>query len=163
MKVEFIDPFIKAAYSVIDTLIQDVPERGPLSLRTSTFTTQQVTIMAGVNGHVKGIVLYGMSIITAQKIASAMMGEPITKVDDMVWSAVSELGNIITGNAIQFLYNAGYQCNITPPTVLRGMNLDVSTFIPALVVPLTSKFGRIEINAALQIDNTFVAKPIEHI
>lgn len=158
MKVEFIDPFIQAAYSVINALMQDVPQRGALSLRTTTFTTQQVTIMAGVNGHVKGIVLYGMSTATAQKIASAMVGEPIENLDDMVWSAVSELGNIITGNAVQLLYNAGYQCNITPPTVLRGTDLDVSTFIPALVVPLSTKFGHIEINAALQVDNSFTAK-----
>lgn len=158
MKAEFIDPFIQAAYSVINTLIQDMPERGPLSLRTSTFTTQQVTIMAGVNGHVRGIVLYGMSVATAQNIASAMIGESIEGPNDMVWSAVSELGNIITGNAVQLLYNAGYQCDITPPTVLRGVDLDVSTFIPALVVPLSTKFGHIEINAALQIDSNFPVK-----
>lgn len=149
MKVEFVDPFVRAGFSVLESLVQDRPERGALSMRATTFTTQQVTILVGVNGSVGGTVLYGMSLVTSQKIAAAMMGMPITDMDDMAWSAIAELGNIISGNAIQYLYQAGYKCDITPPSVLRGINIEVSTAVPALVVPMTSKFGRIEINVAL--------------
>ena len=149
MRVEFVDPFIRAGFSVLETLIKDQPERGQLAMRTSTFTTQQVTIMAGVNGEVEGTVLYGMSMITAQKIASTMMSQTIEEMDEMSWSAISELGNIITGNAVSFLYESGYKCEITPPSVLRGLNIEISTFVPALVIPMTTKFGRLEINVAL--------------
>lgn len=149
MRVEFVDPFVSAGFSVLQTLVQDNPERGPLSMRALTFTSQQVTIVTGVNGEIEGSVLYGMSLVTAQKIASAMMGQPIQAMDDMAWSAISELGNMITGNATQLLYGTGYKCDITPPSLLRGMNMEVSTFVPALVVPMITKFGRIEVNVAL--------------
>ena len=118
-------------------------------MRALTFTTQQVTIITGVNGEVEGTVLYGMSLVTAQKVASAMMGQPIQKMDDMAWSAISELGNMITGNATQLLFDSGYKCDITPPSILRGINMEVSTFVPALVVPMATRFGRIEVNVAL--------------
>lgn len=149
MRVEFVDPFVSAAYSVLEMFIQDKPERGVLSVRANTFTTQQVTIMAGVNGDVEGTALYGMSMVTAQKIASAMMCEEAKQMDDMAWSAISELGNMVTGNATKLLYEAGYECNITPPSVLQGVNMQISTRVPAIVVPVITKFGRVEINIAL--------------
>ncbi len=149
MRVEFVDPFIRAATSMFETMGSDTPERGALSMRATYFTTQQVTIVAGVNGDIKGSVLYGASMVTAQKIASAMIGEQIAEMQELGWSAISELGNIITGNALQFLFESGYTCNITPPSILRGMNVEVMTHTPALVVPLSTKFGRIEINVAL--------------
>lgn len=149
MRVEFVDPFINAGFSVLQQLVQDNPERGALSMRALTFTTQQVTIVTGVNGEVEGSVLYGMSLITAQKIASAMICQPLAAMDDMAWSAISELGNMITGNAAQLMYDSGYKCDITPPSVMRGMNIEISTAVPALVVPLSTQFGRLEINVAL--------------
>lgn len=149
MKVEFVDPFVRAGFSVLETLIQDRPDRGTLSMRAASFTTQQVSILVGVNGAAEGVVVYGMSLVTAQKIASAMMQQPISEMDDLAWSAIAELGNMITGNAVQYLYGTGYDCQITPPSVLRGMNIEVSTTVPALVVPMTAKLGRIEINVAL--------------
>lgn len=150
MRVEFVDPFVRAAFSVLEMLIQDSPERGDLAIRGTTFTSQQVTIMAGVNGDVEGTALYGISLITAQKIASAMIGEDVARMDDMAWSAISELGNMITGNATRLLYEAGYECDITPPSVLRGADIRVSTRAPAIVVPVSTKFGRMEINVAME-------------
>lgn len=149
MKVEFIEPFIRAAFSVLETIIEERAERGSLSMRGSTFTTQTITIMAGVNGDVEGTALYGMSLVTAQKIASAMMCEDLPAMNKMAWSAVSELGNMITGNATKLLYEAGYKCNITPPSVIEGMNVQISTRVPTLVVPVATKLGRLEINVAL--------------
>jgi chemotaxis protein CheX len=149
MRVEFVDPFVKAAYSVLSQVLADEPKRGALAIRSNTFTSQQVTIMAGVNGDVEGAALYGMSLATAQKIASAMMGEEEVQMDDMAWSAISELGNMITGNATRLLYDAGFESDITPPTVLRGTNIEISTKSPALVVPVSTKYGWVEINVAI--------------
>jgi chemotaxis protein CheX len=149
MNVQFVEPFVKAAFTVLEEMVQDRPERGALSMRAATFTTQQVTIMAGVNGDAEGTVLYGMTLVTAQKVACAMMGQPIKEMDDMAWSAIAELGNIITGNAVQIISEAGHKCDITPPTIFRGINVEISTRVPALVVPMTTKFGRIQIDVAL--------------
>lgn len=149
MKVEFIEPFVKSVFSVLETVTGDKPERGQLALRNATFTTQQVTIMAGVNGEVEGSALYGMSMVTATKIASAMIGTPVLELDDMATSAISELGNMITGSATTLLSEHGFRVDITPPSVIKGTNVEVSTKTPALVVPVQTQFGAVEINVAL--------------
>lgn len=149
MNIEFIDPFLRAAYTVLESILGSKPEREQVSLRKSSFTTQQVTIMAGVNGEVEGQALYGMSLETAQKIAGAMMCTEVQTMDDMALSAVSELGNMITGNASTLLSQKGFDVDITPPSVIRGLNVEVSTRTAALVVPISTVAGRVEINVAL--------------
>lgn len=150
MKVEFIEPFVGSVFKVIEMVTGDAPKRGQLALRKSTFTTQEVTIMAGVVGEVEGTVLYGMSKETAMKIAGVMMCSELTEFDAMALSALSELGNMITGNAITSLSQNGYDVDITPPSVVRGMNIEVSTRPAALVVPVNTHFGCIEINVSLE-------------
>ncbi|MHB9130784.1 MAG: chemotaxis protein CheX [Armatimonadota bacterium] len=149
MKVEFINPFINAGTQVLDQLVGGEAEQGQLAVRTAIFTTQQISIAVGVSGEVKGQVIYGMSQVTATKIASAMMGTPYVAFDEMAASAISELGNIISGNAATLLSESGFVCDITPPTVIRGINVEIATQIPALVVPLYTPCGKIDINVAL--------------
>lgn len=149
MKVEYIEPFVQAAFEVIQKLINEQPTRGGLSLRDKSFTTQQVTIVVGVTGPVEGQALYGMSIVTATKIASAMSGHQLTSLDEMGVSAIAELGNMITAHAATRLESSGISCNITPPSVLRGMNMEISTYVPALVMPVFTGLGKVEVNVSL--------------
>lgn len=150
MRVEFVDPFVRAGFSALEMLIQGQPQKGNLSIKGEKFEAPQVTIMTGVNGDIEGTVLLGMSLDTAQEIAAAMIGLPVPAMDDMAWSAISELGNIITGNAVQLLYDAGYRCDITPPSVLFGSGTQISTNIPVLVVPVNTRLGALEINVSLR-------------
>jgi chemotaxis protein CheX len=149
LKVEFINPFITAGTQVLTQLVGGDAERGQLAVRTAIFTTQPISIAVGVSGQVRGQVIYGMSQVTAAKIASAMMGTQQVAFDEMAVSAISELGNIISGNAVMLLSEAGYNCDLTPPTVIRGINVEIATQIPALVVPLHTSCGKIDINVAL--------------
>jgi chemotaxis protein CheX len=120
-------------------------------MRPSIFTSQQCNIIIGVTGKVQGQVIYGMSLSTADKIASQMLGQTIRTFDQLAASAIAELGNMITGNATSLLAEAGYQCDITPPSLMRGRNIKITTLaIPALVVPVETPFGQIEITVSLQ-------------
>ncbi len=158
MKVDFVDPFVKAAFTVFEMVTGGTPSKGELSLRHSTFTSQQITIIAGVNGQIQGTVLYGMPNRTAQRIASTMMGSELNELDDMALSAVSELGNMITGNAATILSQNGYDVDITPPSVVRGTNVEVLTMVAALVVPISTSAGDVEINVALEENAVSKAK-----
>lgn len=149
MKVEYVDPFVQAAFEVITQVTGDRPERLPLALREKTFTTQQVNIVVGVTGAVEGQAVYGMSVVTAAKVAAAMIGQEVSSLDEMATSAVAELGNMITAHATARMGQTGAECEITPPSVLRGMNVEISTFVPALVVPVLTRFGRLDINVSL--------------
>lgn len=151
MKVEYINPFVSAAFSVLETVLGQQPAKGQLGMRPSIFTSQQCNVITGVAGRIEGQVIYGMSLITADKVASTMIGQPIRTFDQLAASAIAEMGNMITGNAMALLSEAGYVCDITPPTIVRGSNVKISTLnIPALIIPLTVEQGEIELTVSLQ-------------
>lgn len=149
MKVEYINPFLAAGATVLTQLVGGEIEQGQLAVRTVMFTTQQISIVVGVLGQVQGQVIYGLTQVTAAKVASAMMGTEQMVYDEMAASAIAELGNIISGHALGLLAEAGYTCDITPPAVVRGVNVEIATQVPALVVPILTRCGKIDINVAL--------------
>lgn len=151
MKVEYVTPFVSGAISVSEMLLGVTPSRGNLSARPALFTSQQVNVVCGITGPVHGHVIYGMSVTTADQIASKMIGEPIKTFDALAASAIAELGNMICGSSMQNLSSAGFVCDITPPTIIRGTNVRMSTAdVPTLVVPLNlGDLGVLEINLSL--------------
>jgi chemotaxis protein CheX len=151
MKVEFINPFIKAAISVTEMVLGNQPTKGDLAMQPSTFASHQCNIVCGVTGQVQGQVIYGMAMVVADKIASTMLGQPIKVFDQLAASAIAELGNMISGNAMSLLSEAGFICDITPPTIIQGSSVKISTVsIPAIVVPLHLTQGEISITVGLQ-------------
>jgi len=152
MKAEFIAPFAEAATSVAEMIMGTQPKRGDLSAKQVLFTALPVNILCGVNGDLEGLVMYSMSKDTAMKIAELMLGTAPRVFDQMVASAISELGNMITGNSSSIFSNKGVVCNITPPTLVRGNSIRISTFnVPTLVIPFHfDGVGSIEVNVSLR-------------
>lgn len=151
MKVEFINPFIEAAHDAFQRITNKTLQLGAPSLKSISQTEHDVTVMIGLTGAVGGVVTYSMEIQVATSVASAMMGGIKAEWDDMSESAVGELGNILTGSAVTRLYNRGYECQITPPTIINGKNMPISTSSTHIVsVPLYSEVGNITLDVALK-------------
>jgi chemotaxis protein CheX len=151
MKAEYINPFVIASFSVLEMVLGEAPVRGPIAMQSAVFTSQQCNIICGVLGAVQGQVIYGMSLTTADRIASLMLGQPIESFDALAASALGELGNMISGNAMQHFSEAQLVCDITPPTIMRGTNVQFSTLtIPTLIIPMTMPQGEITITLSLQ-------------
>jgi chemotaxis protein CheX len=151
LKAEYINPFVIASFSVLEMVLGNKPTKGELAMQPTTFTSQQCNVVCGVTGQVQGQVIYGMSLSTADRIASTMLGQAIKVFDQLAASAIGELGNMISGNAMQHLSEAGWICDITPPTVIRGQQVRISTIsIPAIVIPMSLEQGEISITVGLQ-------------
>lgn len=152
MKVEFILPFVNATIKVLETETgRTIPvEKGQLSIQAMSNTHQDITVLIGVTGAVKGIVMYSMSERTAKNIVSAFVNERIAVLDDMAESAIAEMGNVITGIASSQLEKAGFPSTLAPPTVISGRGVVISTInINRLQIPLLMEFGEIEVSVAL--------------
>ncbi|PKM87780.1 MAG: chemotaxis protein CheX [Firmicutes bacterium HGW-Firmicutes-12] len=152
MKVEYINPFIEAAQSVIKILCGIDAVLGKVYLRSSPFSVNQVVIMIGVIGRIKGQVCFELSIETAKKIASSMMGGmPVAELDEISKSAVSEMGNMIMGNTTTIFANKSISIDITPPSLLTGEKIEISNKFSTIVVPLELEgVGTISINVAVE-------------
>lgn len=152
MKVEFINPFFEGAQHVLKMVLNTECERGDLSARPQIFTSQQVNIVCGITGQLEGQVIYGLSKLTADKIASRMLMQPVKTFDQLAASAIAELGNMISGNCMTLLAGKNYTCDITPPTIIKGTNVRMcTTDAPALVIPMQIQdFGVFEITISLR-------------
>lgn len=150
MNVQFLNPFLEAANEVLKAEIGVEVQRGEISLQRSALTANEVTVLLSMIGQLQGVVLYGMSKATACMLVSKMMGETITELDSLATSGVAELGNVLTGRATIKLSEIGLQTDISPPTVIVGAGITVSTLdFPRLVVPI--RFGEHELEAHLAL------------
>ena len=115
------------------------------------FADDSVIIMIGITGEMRGQVMIVLSYTKALEIASKMMmGMPVEKLDEMSISAISELGNMIMGNAATIFSTKGILIDITPPTVCRGNLTIAQSFAQNICVPLSGGDITIELDIAVK-------------
>ncbi|WP_334075789.1 MULTISPECIES: chemotaxis protein CheX [Paenibacillus] len=121
MKAEVINPFLESARTVIQQVVQVSPSTGSLGVKEIRPVEDHIWIQIDMTGHFSGMVVFGLQEEVALRIVSAMMGGfVLTEMDEMGQSAISELGNMISGNASTILSNQGYVVDITPPKVIKS-------------------------------------------
>jgi len=150
MKAEFVNPFASAVLMVFQKEFGMNVMRDSLALYQGPLKGADVNTIIGVTGQLEGQVIYTFEERVALRIASALMGETVEELDELAKSAVAELGNIITGNAAIGLSENGYNCILTPPTLLTGKELIVTTFTPVLNIPFSTDFGSVTVHVALR-------------
>jgi chemotaxis protein CheX len=151
MKAEDIKPFLESALIVIEQMVQIRPRAGQLSTRDIKFADNHIWIQIGLTGHMNGDIVFGLSESVALRMISAMMGGyDTTEIDEMGRSAISELGNMISGNATTMLYNLGMHVDITPPKIMETQFKSNYGAQQALAVPLIMDgIGEMEIHVLI--------------
>ncbi|MBU5592763.1 chemotaxis protein CheX [Clostridium sp. MSJ-4] len=151
MDVKHINPFIEAFFSIMPQIGFSDIKKNSLEVRQEIKATG-VTISLGIIGDVKGNVIYTLDTESAKKIASTMMmGFPVTELDDMAQSAISELSNMLTANASTNFSNMGIQINISTPTLIYGEEFRIKTNTDKiLAVTLSADNIPVDINIALE-------------
>ncbi len=151
MRVEYINPFVESAFTIMKEVLGLEPKRGELYLKSSSQPVLGVATIVGLAGAVEGRVLFDMDKSTAMKIASAMNGEELGDFDDLVKATITEMANMITARAVTKLYELGFKFDLTPPTLLTGDNMQVAdSGVEALIVPVELPYGKVEVNVALR-------------
>ncbi|EXX88632.1 chemotaxis protein CheC [Paenibacillus darwinianus] len=136
MNAQYINPFLTSSIHVIETMIQIKPSIGQLVLKTLQERSDLLMLKIGIVGAFQGEVIFCFPQDVALKIVSSMMGGyPVAEMDDMCRSAISELGNMISGNASTMLYNEGIVVDITPPDIMSD-NLSFAER-KAITIPLS--------------------------
>jgi chemotaxis protein CheX len=127
MNIEYINPFIEASQTVIKQIASMDAKLGKVYLKTAPYRSEDIIIMVGLTGKIRGQAVFSMTRELGMKIASfMMMGMEVTEFDELSKSAISELANMIMGNAATILYNRGINIDITPPSLLMGENMQIT-------------------------------------
>jgi chemotaxis protein CheX len=152
MDVKYINPFINVSINLVQQICNVDAKRGQIFVKSSPFTADKVVIIIGIAGDFRGQVFFTMDEKTACGIASAMMfGMKVAVLDEMSKSAIAELGNMIMGNVSTEFYNEGIKIDITPPTILVGSDMNISTKgLQTVCIPIQMENGlKIEIDVAV--------------
>lgn len=137
MKAEYINPFLESANIVLHQVVNVKPTTGKLGIKDVKFAENYIWIQIGVSGQMSGDIVFGLHETVALRLVSAMMGGfSVTELDEMGKSAISELGNMISGNASTILFNQGVKIDISPPKIIQSA--ESAGFQPrkALTIPI---------------------------
>ena len=126
MDVKNINPFVESFFSIMPQLGFSEVRKGQLSLKDKDLVCSGVIMIVGIVGGIKGNVAYSLDIESAKQIASKMMmGMPVEEFGEMEKSALSELSNMLTANAVTLFSGIGVLIDISTPTLLQGENIDL--------------------------------------
>jgi Predicted inhibitor of MCP methylation, homolog of CheC len=151
MRVEYINPFVEAAYNILTEVLGGQIKRGELYLKSTSMPVMGVAALVGLAGDVEGRVIFDMNMDTAMKIASQMNQEELKLFDDLAKATITELANLITAQAVTKLHDLGFRFDLTPPALFTGENMEISDHeVEALIVPMETSQGRVEVNVAIR-------------
>ena len=151
-KADYINPFIMSAASIINMVCQIETKMGKPYVKKAAYADETVTINIGLTGEIKGQTIMAFSLDTACFIASKMMMMPVKALDEMSKSAISELGNMVMGNAATIFSTKQIGIDITPPIMMIGA-MEISTSVSNICIPIhLDEIHSMEINVSLILD-----------
>ncbi len=152
MNVAFINPFIESTLRSLEMMAGIKAEKTGLELKEDLITTYDISSIIGITGETSGSIIISVPAKLACKIASNMLMEEVTTMNQAVEDAIGEIGNIVVGDARRALIQEGYQLNISVPTVVvgTGHKISRSSNVPCIGIPFTTEYGDFEVNVGLQ-------------
>lgn len=127
MESKYIVPFVEAT-EYIFRQFQLSPVYEAPQYKDTPFLGHEVYTVVGITGNLRGQMYLGFSQQSAIGVVSSMMGGmQVLELDALGQSALAELGNMICGNAMTRFSAEGLKLDITPPSVVMGRDLRISS------------------------------------
>jgi len=151
MKVEYVEPFIRAARDVLKIMMDLDTERGELRASDAFIPSKEASVIIGVTGDLSGSILYSFPKDMTLSMVEIMAGMTVDELDSFVASALAEVANIISGNALIYLSTNNYTCDLVPPQIVLGKHSSLSMATDrVLIVQLKTRIGDFEIFITLK-------------
>ena len=120
MKAEHINPFIISVCKIMKDICMLDLKMGKPFVKDDKYEGDSSLIKLGIIGALKGEVVLSLHYETALAVISKMMMMPVNEIDAIGQSAISELGNMIAGNAATVFANDSTIIDITTPDYCVG-------------------------------------------
>jgi chemotaxis protein CheX len=149
--MELIQPFINAADAVLSETLACPINVSDISMDEEAYRRRATASMIEITGDIVGRVIFDVEDTAAMKVACALSGMEIGHDPQIIRETVSELANMVIGNAVTSLNDQGFRFRVHPPvehnsaTGFRG-----SEDVEALVMDFVSPAGSVVMNVAIQ-------------
>jgi len=87
---------------------------------------ENIDIVIQITGDLNGEIVYSFPKDMTLEMVKIMSGMEFKEIDEFVKSALGEIANIISGNALSSLSQTQLICDIRPPKVSEGQTFPVS-------------------------------------
>lgn len=157
MDAKIVNPFIVSAVNLFQDMAGLKLNKGKAELGKGRRLISGFGVSIGITGDVAGKVLYEFPDSFATSITEMLNEKKAHEFDseeefsEMRESTLNEIGNMISGGAVTMLGDEGYDCDITPPGLLHGKDIEViSRDQSTIMVPFQTSIGFITINIAVR-------------
>lgn len=143
MKVEYINPFLRATQHVLKTMAFTDAIAGKPYVKKDQVAGGDVSGIIGITGETDGSLSISFSESCICFVVSNMFGETIKELNKEVEDAVGEITNMISGDARRELAEQGMALQGAIPTVVSGKNHKVTHMAkgPSIAIPFSTKAG----------------------
>lgn len=148
MSTVYADPFCQAIEQVFKLMLDVEVFSCSSDAGLACANEQEVAVVVELTGDIEGVVLFRFPQSTTLKIVKLMCGMEIDQLDAFVTSAMAEMSNIISGNAVTNLSQENYHCDIKPPQIMIGDRDKLPLHLKSSI-PLQSAVGYIQIDMSL--------------
>ncbi|MCD7826597.1 MAG: chemotaxis protein CheX [Clostridiaceae bacterium] len=149
MKAEHVNPFIISVCKIMKDMCMLDLKIGKPSISNGNYQSDASIIKLGLLGALTGEVVLNFSQSAALEIVSKMMMTPVQTIDDLGKSAISELGNMIAGNAATVFANSNLLIDITTPSYYLGSEYKTNAS-ELFSIPFSSESGDLTVDIFIQ-------------
>ena len=151
MKLDLIQPFISAVDTVLAETMETPVTIGGLKMDDEGYRKKGVAAMIAIKGAIEGRVILDMEPRAAARVASYLAGEDITLNDQGMRDTVSELANMVIGNAVTLLNDRGSTYKVFPPEFISEEQLaKEGADTEATVLSFETPHGNVYMNIAMR-------------
>jgi chemotaxis protein CheX len=154
MRLDYIEPIIESAITVLAKFTGGAVERGDIKLHGNSSASKEVAAIIGMTGDVEGRIIIEMDNETAIAMAGMMNHDIFTELNHLALDSLMELANIVVARAVSSLNDRGFLFRLTPPLIFTGANLSFfsSLSLETLIIPLRTKAGNCNLNVSLRMN-----------
>ncbi|SFI29978.1 chemotaxis protein CheX [Tindallia magadiensis] len=154
MKADHLNPFIQAVNDVFTTMFDTQSEKKSVFIKEDMVSSNEANVLLNVTGDLEGTILFGFPKKMTFEMIRNMSGMEMTEINSFVASALGEVANIISGNAMTILHESDVVCDILPPKVMVG---EYQTFSKKeekiIALTMATDFGEFDLNLMLEEQN----------
>ncbi len=151
MRYEYIEPLLISTMKVLDNVMQSEIRMGDVSLIRPEEINSDIAVIIKLEGDSTGGIIVNMGRETALNICNVMTGEKFKALTPLALDTISELTNMIAGNATSAINDLGFDFKILPPSSLtKEEMMKGAPWLEVFQVPLLTRCGEIKINIAMR-------------
>ncbi len=118
---------LTATQETLGLLFDVEPSFGPARVCSAQMPRENdVNVIVGFTGGVRGQILLGMTRRSACQMASVLMMEELPEWNELTASGMAEIANIVAGGCATSLHQSGIAANITVPSVISGEHVQIT-------------------------------------